>query len=161
MTVSQAAVLTRIGEDAAFEIREYPLPTISQDDGLLHVDRCGVCGSDYRRVRRNRQAAEAAADRQDQRPLPAILGHEIVGTIAEVGSAAARAWRVREGDRVFVEASVPCQRCRQCVTGHSKYCRQRWSYGLSADLAEPPHLWGGFAQHIYLHPRAILHRLSL
>ena len=84
MTVSQAAVLTRIGENAAFEIREYPLPTISQDDGLLHVDRCGVCGSDYRRVRGNRQAAEAAADRQDQRPLPAILGHEIVGTTAEV-----------------------------------------------------------------------------
>jgi threonine dehydrogenase-like Zn-dependent dehydrogenase len=157
--VSQAAVLVRAGEDPAFEMREYPLPRLAADDGLLRVDRCGVCGSDYRRVRGHRQEAGPAADRQDQRPLPAILGHEIVGTVAEVGAAAARAWRVREGDRVFVEASVPCQRCRHCVTGHSKYCRQRWSYGLSADLAEPPHLWGGFAQHLYLHPRTILHRL--
>ena len=156
---SQAAVLVRTGADAGFELRDFPLPQLGPDDGLLRVDLCGVCGSDYRRFRGDRADAGPDVDRQDRRLLPAILGHEIVGTIAALGAQAARTWGVREGDRVFVESSVPCQRCRACVTGRSKECRQRWSYGLSADLAEPPHLWGGFAQYVYLHPRVILHRL--
>jgi threonine dehydrogenase-like Zn-dependent dehydrogenase len=158
VTNAKAAVLIRTGPEAEFEIREFPLPSLGDNDGLLRVDLCGVCGSDYRRVRGNRED-DANADRQDRRPLPAILGHEIVGTIAGVGATTAATWKLAEGDRVFVEASVPCGRCKHCATGHSKYCRLRWSYGLSADVAEPPHLWGGYAQYMYLHPRTIVHRL--
>ncbi len=159
MTSALAAVLVRTGKDAAFELREYPVPTTSAEDGVLRVDLCGVCGSDHRRFRQDRNQEEGEIDRQDRRPLPAILGHEIVGTIAALGSRAAAERGLHEGDRVFVESSVPCHRCRHCMTGNFKHCRTRWSYGISADMAEPPHLWGGYAQYVYLHPRVILHEL--
>lgn len=154
-----AAVLVRTGPDGAFEIRELPIPEVGPDDGLLRVDRCGVCGSDYRRFRRERNEDEALGDRQDKRPLPAIMGHEIAGTIVALGREAARTWGVREGEQVFVESNVTCHRCRACMTGHYKACRESWSYGLSRGLDEPPHLWGGYAQYLYLHPRVLLHKL--
>jgi alcohol dehydrogenase len=153
-----AAVLVRTGPDAAFELRDFPLPSLGADDGLLRVERCGICGSDYRRFC-GQQAEGAGLDQQDRRPLPAILGHEIVATVTALGATAARDRGLAEGDRVFVESSVSCHRCARCMTGRFKQCRRRWSYGISADLAEPPHLWGGYAQYLYLHPRAIVHRL--
>jgi len=66
-----AAVLVRTGPDAAFELRDFPLPSLGADDGLLRVERCGICGSDYRRFC-GQQAEGAGLDQQDRRPLPAI-----------------------------------------------------------------------------------------
>src|SRR4051812_18669868 len=100
-----AAVLIRTGPDAAFEQRDYALPSLQSDDGLLHVDLCGVCGSDYRRFRQATNEEAGEMDRQDRRQRPAILGHEIVGTVDRLGAEAAGSWGVKEGDRVFVEAS--------------------------------------------------------
>ena len=40
-----------------------------------------------------------------------------------------------------------------------KACRESFSYGLSVSSDEPPHLWGGYAQYLYLHPGTLLHRL--
>ena len=154
-----AAVLVKTGKEGAFELREFAVPELGRDGGVLRVDLCGVCGSDYRRFRQERNEEDGEVDRQDRRPLPAIMGHEIVGTIAALGTSAVREWGLADGDRVFVESSVPCHRCRRCMTGSFKHCRTRWSYGISANMADPPHLWGGYAQYVYLHPRVTLHKL--
>ena len=74
-----------------------------------------------------------------------------------VSAAAAKHWKVQEGDLVIVESAITCHRCRYCTTGNSSLCSSKRSYGMSASMKEPPFLWGGYSQYMYLHPDAILH----
>ena len=132
-------------------MRELPLPEVGPDDGLLRVEACGICGSDYE------QYAGALPVR-----YPAIPGHEPVGRIAEIGEDAARCWDVAVGDRVGVEALVPCGTCRDCLAGTPRLCSGRpgvASYGfLGLDL--PPGLWGGYADYLYLSPHSVVHKID-
>ncbi len=131
---------------------EFPLPTIGRDDAILRVEACGICGSDYEQY-----------DGTLRIRLPVIPGHEPVGVIEAIGDDAARRWNVRAGDRVGVEALIPCGTCEECARGRHRLCRGD-GRGLSAygyrSIETPPSLWGGFATHLYLEPRAIVHRIS-
>jgi len=143
---AQAAVI--VGK-RQFEMREFAVPEIGPDDALLRVEACGICGSDYHYYKE--------LDHWPYLNPPHIMGHEVVGRIGAIGNDAAREWKLQEGDLVAVEAPVTCQRCRYCVTGNATLCADKRSYGISASMADPPHLWGGYAQYMYLHPNSILH----
>ncbi len=123
------------------EFRELPLPEIGDDDGLLRVEACGICGSDYEQF-------EGVLPVR----LPVVPGHEPVGRIESIGPKAAERWGVAEGDRVAVEALLPTDEGLIGRGGLSAY-----GY-LSVDL--PPGLWGGFAEYLYLAPNAVLHRIN-
>ncbi len=56
------------------EIQDVPIPKIGDDDILLKVTYCGICGSDLHR--------ESGLD---EIPTPLILGHEYTGVVAKVG----------------------------------------------------------------------------
>jgi alcohol dehydrogenase len=88
---------------------------------------------------------------------PIIPGHEIQGWIERIGPEAAQRWRVKEGDRVVVEASIPCGKCFQCQRGRAVLCQANQGYGLRISSSRPPHLWGAYATHLYLHPQANVH----
>ena len=130
---------------------EFPLPEIGAEDALLRVEACGICGSDYE------QYAGALPA-----PFPVIPGHEPVGVIEEIGDVAAGRWGVKQGDRVAVEALLPCGYCRECVAGRYRLCRGRGfisGYGYIS-TSTPPSLWGGYAQYMYLDPHSLIHRIS-
>jgi alcohol dehydrogenase len=146
MTSALAAVLE--GPER-ITLREYPLPGIGPDDGLLRVEMAGICGTDVKYY----TALEPT-------PYPIILGHEILGTIEQIGRKAAERYRVREGDRVLVEGSVPCWSCHQCLSGEYRFCPNKHGYGTQTSSAEPPHLWGAMAEYMYLAPGSILHRIE-
>ncbi len=143
-----AAVLTA---PRTFDLREVPIPDIGADDGVLEVEACGLCGTDYE------QWQGHMADWGGGMPI--IPGHEIIGRIGRVGAAAARRWKVREGDRVALEPVIPCGHCQHCLTGAYTRCESDLGYGLYCNISRPPVLWGGYATHVYLHPRTILHKL--
>jgi threonine dehydrogenase-like Zn-dependent dehydrogenase len=83
-----------------------------------------------------------------------------LGVIEEVGERAAERWGVSVGDRVAVEILRPCRTCDFCLTGRYMSCPNRdGAYGMTP-LSRPPGLWGGFADYLYLHPWAILHKVS-
>jgi len=136
----------------SLEMRELPLPTIGADDALLRVEACGICGSDYE------QFAGALPVR-----YPVIPGHEPVGRIAEIGENAAMKWGVAVGDRVCVEALVPCGECEACGRGEHRLCTGRRgtinSYGF-IPLETAPGLWGGYSEYLYLSPHALVHRID-
>jgi threonine dehydrogenase-like Zn-dependent dehydrogenase len=131
------------------EMREFAVPSPQSDDALLKVEACGICGSDYHYYKN--------LDHWPYLNPPHIMGHEVVGRIAAIGSEASRHWKLKDGDLVAVEAPVTCQRCRYCLTGNATLCADKRSYGISASMADAPHLWGGYAQYMYLHPNTILH----
>jgi threonine dehydrogenase-like Zn-dependent dehydrogenase len=148
-----AAVAT---EPLRTELRTFPVPEVGPEDGLLRVEACGLCGTDWEYYTRQRGANLG----------PMILGHEIVGTVLAVGEQASRRWGVRPGDRVAVEEFLPCGTCTFCRTGRPALCDATDSrsagpflrYGATP-VDVPPALWGGFSEVLYLHPRALVHRL--
>jgi threonine dehydrogenase-like Zn-dependent dehydrogenase len=144
---AKAAVLTGPRQ---IELRELPLPEIGPDDGLLRVEATGVCGADW---------APYIGQRYGEFfDPPLVLGHEIVGRVERIGARAAERWGVREGDRVVLEEPLPCGTCEACCVGRYQMCAA-WRYG-SKSVNSPPGLWGGYAEYVYLDPRALLHRMS-
>lgn len=135
----------------AIELRELPRPDIGEDDGLLRIEACGICGSDVEFFR-GHLAREGL--------FPFVPGHEPLGVIEEIGERAAARWNVQVGDRVAVEIMRPCRSCDMCLMGRYQSCPNGdGAYGVTT-LQRPPGLWGGFADYLYLHPQAILHKMD-
>jgi len=138
------------------ELRQLPVPAVGPEDGLLAVDACGLCGTDWDFYTRQRGAHLG----------PLILGHEIVGRVAELGEGAAKRWNIASGDRIAVEEFLPCGQCEFCKSGRPALCEATDSrsegpflrYGATS-IDIPPGLWGGFSEILYLHPRALVHRI--
>lgn len=144
---SKAAVL--VGR-RQLEIREFDLPEIGEDDGLLQIEATGVCGTDW--------SAYKNPANVPVYEVPCVLGHEMVGRVVKVGSKAAKRWGVKEGDRVAVEEYLPCGQCPSCLAGHYQTCK-RTRYG-GKSIHDAPSLWGGYSDYLYLHPDALLHKVS-
>jgi threonine dehydrogenase-like Zn-dependent dehydrogenase len=97
---------------------------------------------------------------------PVIMGHENVGVIAKAGPRFVEIQGLQEGDRVFVEHYVACHRCEWCRLGEYRHCELTdWRtnpdarrYGYTS-CEHPYHLWGGFAQYLYLPWNAVLHKV--
>src|SRR6266545_2027504 len=136
------------------ELREFPMPDIPDDGALLKMEVAGICGTDVKMYAH--PVIEA----------PVIMGHENVGVIAKAGPKFVEIQGVREGDRVFVEHYVACYRCEWCRVGEYRHCELTdWRtnpdarrYGYTS-CENPYHLWGGFAQYMYLPWNAVLHRV--
>ena len=123
-------------------------PSIGDDDALLRVEACGICGSDV-------ESFEGVL----KVPLPLIPGHEPLGVIEAIGERAAQRWGVRAGDRVAVETLLPCNACRRCRGGAYQLCASRRVYSY-IPLGVAPGLWGAYAEYLYLAPNAIVHKVD-
>jgi L-idonate 5-dehydrogenase len=71
---------------------------------------------------------------------PMILGHEIAGIVSRVG---ADVQGVKAGQRVAVNPSLPCGRCRYCQEGKQAHCLDMRFYGSAMRF---PHVQGGFRE---------------
>jgi len=149
MATALAAVAV---EPRRTELREFPLPEIPPDAGLLRIEAAGMCGSDWPMY-------------LSAKPGPRILGHEMIGIIEKLGDVARARWGVAEGDVVALEEYLPCGHCEYCRSGEYRSCLETDTrvagsvrYG-STPLTQAPALWGGYAQYLYMHPRTVLHRV--
>jgi threonine dehydrogenase-like Zn-dependent dehydrogenase len=136
------------------ELREFPMPEIPDDGALLRMEVAGICGTDVKMY-----AKPVISE-------PVIMGHENVGTIARAGGKFVAFHGLGEGDRVFVEHYVACYRCEWCRLGEYRHCEATdWRtnpdarrYGYTSSN-RPYHLWGGFAQYMFLPWNAVVHRV--
>ncbi len=136
------------------ELREFPMPDIPEDGALLKMEVAGICGTDVKFY--GKPPIDA----------PVIMGHENIGTIVKARPQFVERKGVQEGDLVFVEHYLPCFKCEWCHRGEYRLCNntdwrrnpdaRRYGY-TSSDHA--PHLWGGFAQYMYLPWNAIVHKV--
>lgn len=136
------------GGDA--ETRRFPTPACDAGTGWLRVEASGICGTDV--------ALSSTIS------APTILGHHVVGEIAELGPAAASSWGVAVGDHVVLEEYLPCGRCTSCREGHYRLCptTDLWRGGRRVGLVpveESPSLWGGNAEYVYLSENTVMHAL--
>lgn len=147
---ARAAVYVSPGK---MQLTEFELPPVGPDDLLLEVSVCGVDGSELKMFRGDH-------DWLNER-TPVIFGDEIVGRVAVIGDEARTRRSLSIGDRVVVESRWPCTGCHTCAAGQYYLCETRGltnGYGtLSA--AEPPHLWGGYATHVFVPGAALVYQV--
>lgn len=103
-------------------IEEMPKPKIGEDEVLVEMKACGICGSDLMEWYLKTRA-------------PLVLGHEPVGIIAEKGS---KVKNFNVGDRVFVHHHVACLKCYYCLHGDYTLCEQFHKTNIAP---------GGFAEY--------------
>ncbi len=124
-----------IGE-GRLEVQDRPTPQIKNpDDVLLRVEACGLCGTDLNIL--------AVPPAHKANP-GTVLGHEFVGTVAEIGKGVKY---VREGDRVVVAPRLNCNQCRYCRRGLPNQCEDYKTLGITLD--------GGLAPYVVAPERAL------
>ncbi len=103
-----ALVLEEFG--GPFIPKDVATPRIVPHEALVRVRNVGVCGTDLK----------IRAGRMGLNVLPLIMGHEVVGEVAEVGS---EVRGVAPGDRVTVNFYITCGRCQFCREGRDTLCQ--------------------------------------
>ncbi len=143
---------------APFDLRvqSFPYPTDLEPGAvLLRMLASGICGTD-KHTFRGETEQYAGTDHATSTPFPIIQGHENVGVVAELGPGGAATFDgtpLHVGDRVVPAPNRACGACRFCRDDFPYYfCRRLENYGNSLTCAEPPHLFGGFAEFLYLKP---------
>jgi threonine dehydrogenase-like Zn-dependent dehydrogenase len=143
-------------QDKRTEVREFDVPAIQAEGGLLKVEKTGICGSDW-----------PYFVNYPKSKGPLILGHETVGFVSAAGANATARWGVKEGDRVALEEYLPCGHCTYCRTGDFRLCDATDTligngirYG-STPVSLAPSLWGGYSQYQYLHPNTVFHKVPV
>jgi len=118
-------------------IEEVPERPVAQDEVRVAVAFGGICGSDIHYFRRG-----AVGDFAIREPM--TLGHEISGTVVEVGGAVRG---ISPGMNAALNPSRPCRNCSFCIDGRSNLCENMQFLGSAARF---PHVQGGFSQHLVL-----------
>jgi (R,R)-butanediol dehydrogenase / meso-butanediol dehydrogenase / diacetyl reductase len=108
---------------------DVPVPTPGDTEVLLRVEAAAICGTDVDEVRLGPITVPVEPHPINGRTAPMTLGHEILGLVAEAGTASGQA----VGARVAPWPSQPCRRCRECTTGHANRCPFMVALGMSAD----------------------------
>jgi L-iditol 2-dehydrogenase len=120
------------------EIRDIPLREPRDNELLIKVKYCGICGTDL----------HIYADEFPNKP-PVVMGHEYCGTVAQVGSGVRDRWSV--GDRVVGELHTEaCGKCFLCLAGKPHICDHKLALGSKHD--------GAFTEYLTL-PAWLAHRL--
>lgn len=147
----KAAVYTDVGQ--GFEIREYPVPDPPPDGLIVRVTSAGICGSDLHIWRGDIRVAMMG-------PGPRILGHEMTGRVARLGSNVSTdslGRPLKEGDRIVYPYFIPCRRCYQCLRGEFSACPVKMPPPPIADNA--PHFTGAYAEYYYMRDAAFVFKV--
>lgn len=105
------------GEKRA-EIREIPIPTPEPDEYLVHIDACGVCGSDV----------EGFLGKTGRRIAPMIMGHECAGKVVSAPASG----KLPAGTSVVIYPKFFCGACPDCKAGKENICKNADFLGVMA-----------------------------
>lgn len=126
-TTMRAQVVVKPG---VMELREVPVPEISDDEVLIKIKYCGVCGSDW----------SIFTGKYVPERLPLITGHEFFGTVAKMGK---NAVGIAEGERVAADIVVNCGTCYFCRRGDGLLCQSFGQIGIHTKETS-----GGFSEYV-------------
>lgn len=112
-------------------VEEMPKPVINENEILIRVEACGICGSDIMEWYRIKKA-------------PLVLGHELCGEVVEAGS---QVTKFKKWDRVFSTHHVPCDTCPYCLRGHHTACSMFQNVNN--------HTPGGFSEYLKVSGRSL------
>lgn len=112
-----------------FELTDVPVPEVGDNEVLVRVNSCGICGSDSHLYETD---SEGYIIFSGPVKLPSIIGHEYSGVVEEVGK---NVINFKRGDRVAAESIVWCGKCTSCRSGAFNQCRNLELAGITVDGA--------------------------
>lgn len=115
-----------------FEYSDFPDPSIGDDDILVRVKACGICGSDV----------QGSTGKTGRRIPPLIMGHEAAGVIEAMGG---NVKGFSKGERVCFDSTVYCSQCESCRRGWYNRCEKRQVLGVSTPAFKRH---GAFAEYV-------------
>ena len=115
-----------------FEYSDFPDPGVGDDEVLINVRACGICGSDV----------QGFTGKTGRRIPPLIMGHEAAGIVEETGE---NVKGYEKGDRVCFDSTVYCNKCRPCRKGFFNRCESRQVLGVSTPEFKRH---GAFAEYV-------------
>ena len=139
-------VATFDGPGTRPQIRTVPRPKVPDQAALIEIGACGVCGTDLHILR---------GHWPKPLPWPLTLGHELAGVIVEKGPGLETDFMgipLEVGAKVMLPPFMPCGACDYCVhyPTHANRCLNPTYYGRYLPFEKPPHLWGGWAEMVYV-----------
>jgi L-iditol 2-dehydrogenase len=120
---------------------DMPTPDTADDEVLVRVRACGICGSDI-------HGYDGSTGR---RIPPLIMGHEAAGVIERTGRAVTG---FTPGDRVTFDSTVSCGKCPYCQRGEVNLCDNRMVLGVSCGDYRRH---GAFAEYVSVPARILYH----
>ena len=116
-------------------IDEVECPVVGSGEVMVRIRAGGICGSDLHYYLHGGFGTVRIRE-------PMILGHEMAGDVIETGAGVAG---LRAGERVAVNPSQACGRCRFCLEGKVNHCLDMCFYGSAMRM---PHVQGGFREFL-------------
>jgi 2-desacetyl-2-hydroxyethyl bacteriochlorophyllide A dehydrogenase len=130
----RAAVFHGVGD---LRVEEVPLPRLGDEDVLLRVETCGICGTDVHILKGTFPPGS----------VPITLGHEFAGRVVAAGS---RVGGAIVGAVATADIAIACGTCYFCRHGQRLFCPDVRQIGV--------HLDGAFAEFVAV-PASAVHRL--
>lgn len=121
-----------LSEYNRLDIVNMPVPQPGEDELLIRIQACGICGSDV-------HGYDGSTGR---RIPPIVMGHEAAGVVESVGGAVEG---FRAGDRVTFDSTVSCGKCFYCLRGQINLCDHREVIGVSTPAFRR---MGAFAEYV-------------
>ena len=115
-----------------FEFTDVPEPQVGDDEVLVRVKACGICGSDV----------QGFTGKTGRRIPPLIMGHEAAGIVEDFGK---NVKDFEKGDRVCFDSTVYCNQCEPCRAGKYNRCKKRQVLGVSVPEFKRH---GAFAEYV-------------
>lgn len=119
-------------EEGIWMVHDAPVPEVGPNDVLIKIKKSSICGTDVHIYKWDNWA-------QKNVPVPLVVGHEYVGTVAATGSEVAH---LEIGQRVSGEGHLVCGHCRNCRAGKRHLCPNTVGIGY--------HKAGSFAEYFVL-----------
>ncbi len=113
--------LVKAKSERGLWLQDSPKPAFGPNDVLIKIRKTAICGTDLHIFNWDKWA-------QATIPVPMVVGHEYVGTIAEIGS---EVKNFKIGDRVSGEGHIVCGHCRNCRAGRGHLCRNTLGVGVN------------------------------
>lgn len=144
--MSEIRVATFAGPGSAPAIRRVPRPAVPAKAALIAIGCCGVCGTDLHILK---------GHWPKPLPWPFTLGHELAGVIVEKGAELETDWtgqKLELGSKIMLPPLMPCGQCDWCrrYPDQANKCLTPVYYGRYLGFEKAPHLWGGWAEMVYV-----------
>ena len=140
--IPKTAKVAMLTANKKIEVREYPIPALQDDDILVRVEGCGVCGTDVHEWKGDPFGL-----------IPVVLGHEGTGEIIALGKNVkcdTSGKPIKVGDKI-VTSVISCGECQICRNhpANTNLCDKQGVFGLIGhDDAQPLNGW--FATHLLI-----------
>jgi len=157
----KAAVMVRPGR---IETQHFPYPHVEEGAIIVRMEMSGICGTD-KHTYEGKSKQYAGTPAETDTPFPIVPGHENVGVIEDIGAKGGGfkdfyGNELNVGDRITMCPDVVCGSCWYCRnTFGYPWCENNRAYGNAFSSAEAPHLFGGWAEYMYIKPGTFVYKV--